>query len=253
MNLWIAYKTIITKEILRFMRIWVQTILPPMIVAFLYLLIFGFVVGSRVGQMDGQDYIHYLVPGVILMSAIMHAYSNTVSSFYLVKFNRSIEEILVSPMPSWLIILGFVTGGIARGVIVGIAVFLVAFLLVDFELPNMAIFLLILLLTTSLFSIAGFINAIFAKSFDDITIVPNFILLPLTYLGGMFYDVNILPEFWQNITQLNPIFYMIDGFKLAFFGHASISIMTSMTVLLGMILILFMLAMFLMNKRITNN
>ena len=253
MNLWIAYKTITIKEILRFVRIWIQTILPPMIVAFLYLLIFGFVVGSRVGQMAGQDYVHYLVPGVILMSAIMHAYSNTVSSFYLTKFNRSIEEILVSPIPDWLIIAGFVTGGIVRGIAVGLAVFMVAWLVVGFALPNLVIFSLILLLTTTLFSIAGFINAIFAKSFDDITIVPNFILMPLTYLGGMFYDVRILPEFWQNVTQINPIFYMIDGFKVAFFGSASIPIIVSIAILLAMIIALFLLAVFLMQRHIINN
>lgn len=250
--LFIAYKTIVAKEVLRFMRIWVQTILPPMVVSTLYLLIFGYVIGSRIGQMDGEQYLSYIVPGVVLMSAIMHAYSNTVSSFFLVKFNHSIEEILVSPMPNWLIMLGFITGGIVRGVIVGFAVFAIAWILVDFALPDMGLFIITLLLTTTLFSVAGFINAIFAKSFDDITIVPNFILMPLTYLGGMFYDIKILPEFWQTLSLFNPIFYMIDSFKASFFDHSIVSISLSFSVLALMIGLLFMLGLYLMQRHITD-
>lgn len=253
MNMWVSYKTIVIKEVLRFMRIWVQTVLPPMIVALLYLLIFGYVIGSRIGQMDGHAYVHYLVPGVVLMSAIIHAYSNTVSSFYLIKFNRSIEEILVSPMPNWLIMAGFITGGVIRGMVVGLAVFVVAWIFVGFVRPNLWIAVIVLLLTTTLFAIAGFINAVFAKSFDDITIVPNFILMPLTYLGGMFYDVAILPKFWQNVSLINPIFYMIDAFKNAFFGNATIAIGISLSVLLSMIIGLFTVALFLLKRHITNN
>ena len=250
--LWIAYKTLVTKEILRFMRIWIQTILPPMIVSFLYLLIFGYVIGARIGTMSGEQYLTYIVPGVVLMSAIMHAYSNTVSSFYLVKFNHSIEEILVSPMPNWLILLGFVTGGIVRGFVVGLAVFLVAWAFVGFDLPHLGLFLVALLLTTTLFAVAGFINAIFAKSFDDITIVPNFFLMPLTYLGGMFYDIKILPEFWQTVSLFNPIFYMIDSFKASFFGISTVSIWLSFAILTGMIFILSWLGLYLMHQRVTN-
>ncbi len=249
--MWIAYKTIVIKEILRFMRIWVQTLLPPMVVSTLYLVIFGYVIGSRIGDMSGQNYLTYIVPGVVLMSAIMHAYSNTVSSFFLIKFNRSIEEILVAPVPNWLIMLGFVSGGVARGFIVGLAVFLVAWAFVGFELPNMWLFSIALLLTSTLFSIAGFINAIFAESFDDITIVPNFILMPLTYLGGMFYDVKILPEFWQTVSLFNPIFYMIDSFKASFFDTSNVPILSSLMILTAMTIVLAGIGLYIMNRRIT--
>ncbi len=252
LQLFTAYKTIVSKEVLRFMRIWIQTVLPPMITSVLYLVIFGYVIGSRVGEMAGFDYRVYIIPGVVLMNAIINAYSNTVSSFYLIKFNRSIEEILVSPMPNWLIALGFISGGVVRGLIVGLAVLLVAWLLVGFTLPQLWSFTLILLLTTTLFATAGFINAIFAKSFDDITIIPNFILMPLTYLGGMFYDINILPAIWQTISAFNPIFYMIEGFKNSFFSSANISISTSVTILILMIITLFILALYFMKQRITN-
>ncbi len=246
--LYIIYKTILTKEILRFTRIWIQTILPPIIVTALYLLIFGGLMGDRIGDMDGIKYIEYISPGVILMSAIMSSYSNTVSSFYLVKFNHSIQEILVSPTPTWLIFAGFVSGGIARGVIVGITVFVVTWIFVDFQIPNILIFLSTLILTTTLFSTAGFINAIFAKSFDDISIVPNFILMPLVYLGGMFYDIKILPEFWQNISLYNPIFYMMDAFRAGFFNKSIEPVWYSQMILVFMIATLTIIALFIIPK-----
>ena len=246
--LFTIYKTIVLKEILRFTRIWIQTILPPIIVTALYLLIFGGLMGDRIGSMEGIDYLEYISPGVILMAAIMHSYSNTVSSFYLVKFNRSIEEILVSPAPSWLIFLGFVSGGVVRGFVVGMAVFIVSWFFIGFKIPNIALFSATLILTTTLFSIAGFINAIFAKSFDDISIVPNFILMPLIYLGGMFYDIKVLPEFWQKISFFNPIFYMMDGFRASFFGIYTSPIWYSFTVIVIMIFVLVFIVLFIIPK-----
>ena len=190
--MWIAYKTIVIKEILRFSRIWVQTIFPPIITTLLYLLIFGGLMGQRIGLMQGVDYLHFIIPGVILMTVIQNSYANTVASFFLAKFNRSIEEILVSPVPYWVILLGYVSGGVARGSVVGMGVFFTVLLFVDFEIYSISITLMIFLLTAILFSLAGFINAVFAQSFDDISIVPTFILMPMIYLGGMFYSVEIL-------------------------------------------------------------
>ncbi len=242
------YTTILVKEILRFMRIWIQTILPPIIVTALYLLIFGGLMGDRIGDMDGIRYIEYISPGVILMAAIMNSYSNTVSSFYLVRFNRSIEEILVSPTPNWLIFAGFVSGGIVRGIVVGMTVFIVTWLFVGFKMPNVMIFFSTLILTTALFSIAGFINAIFAKSFDDISIVPNFILMPLIYLGGMFYDIKILPDFWQSVSLYNPIFYMMDGFRASFFANPVEPIWYSQMILIIMIIVLIIITLFIIPR-----
>jgi ABC-2 type transport system permease protein len=211
--MWIAYKTIVIKEILRFSRIWVQTIFPPIITTLLYLLIFGGLMGQRIGLMQGVDYLHFIIPGVILMTVIQNSYANTVASFFLAKFNRSIEEILVSPVPYWVILLGYVSGGVARGSVVGMGVFFTVLLFVDFEIYSISITLMIFLLTAILFSLAGFINAVFAQSFDDISIVPTFILMPMIYLGGMFYSVEILPESWQIVSQFNPIYYMVDSFR----------------------------------------
>jgi len=202
--MWIAYKTIVIKEILRFSRIWVQTIFPPIITTSLYLLIFGGLMGQRIGDMQGIDYMHYIIPGIILMTVIQNSYANTVSSFFLAKFNHSIEELLVSPVPYWVILLGYISGGVARGFVVGLGVFIAVSFFVDFEIDNLLITIVTFLLTAVLFSLAGFINAVFAQSFDDITIVPTFILMPMTYLGGMFYSIEILPQFWQDASKFNP-------------------------------------------------
>lgn len=213
--MWIAYKTIVIKEILRFSRIWVQTIFPPIITTSLYLLIFGGLMGQRIGDMQGIDYMHYIIPGIILMTVIQNSYANTVSSFFLAKFNHSIEELLVSPVPYWVILLGYISGGVARGFVVGLGVFIAVSFFVDFEIDNLLITIVTFLLTAVLFSLAGFINAVFAQSFDDITIVPTFILMPMTYLGGMFYSIEILPQFWQDASKFNPIYYMVEQFGLA--------------------------------------
>jgi len=246
--MWIAYKTIVIKEILRFSRIWVQTIFPPIITTLLYLLIFGDLMGQRIGLMQGVDYLHFIIPGVILMTVIQNSYANTVASFFLAKFNRSIEEILVSPVPYWVILLGYVSGGVARGSVVGMGVFFTVLLFVDFEIYSISITLMIFLLTAILFSLAGFINAVFAQSFDDISIVPTFILMPMIYLGGMFYSVEILPESWQIVSQFNPIYYMVDSFRLGLLGVSTVDFTISLSMLLAMIVILVTMSLYLLKK-----
>ena len=246
--MWIAYKTIVIKEVLRFSRIWVQTIFPPIITTSLYLLIFGGLMGERIGQMQGIDYLQYIIPGIILMTVITNSYANTVSSFFLAKFNHSIEEILVSPVPYWVILLGYISGGVVRGFIVGLCVFIAVSFFVEFTVDSIFITFMTFLLTAILFSLAGFINAIFAQSFDDISIVPTFILMPMTYLGGMFYSIDILPQFWQDVSKFNPIYYMVDSFRLGFLGVSTSDFWTSMSVLLMMIIVLTVVSFYLLKK-----
>ena len=246
--MWIAYKTIVVKEILRFTRIWVQTIFPPVITTSLYLLIFGGLMGERIGDMQGVDYLHFIIPGIILMTVIQNSYANTVSSFFLAKFNHSIEELLISPVSYWVILLGYISGGIVRGFVVGLGVFIAVSFFVELQIYNIWIVLMTFLLTAILFSLAGFINAIFAKSFDDISIVPTFILMPMTYLGGMFYSVEILPEFWQTLSKFNPIYYMVDSFRMGFLGSSTTDLLVSMLVLTTMIMVLAIVAFYLLKK-----
>ncbi len=246
--MWIAYKTIVIKEVLRFSRIWVQTIFPPIITTSLYLLIFGGLMGERIGQMQGIDYLQYIIPGIILMTVITNSYANTVSSFFLAKFNHSIEELLVAPVPYWVILLGYISGGVARGFIVGLGVFIAVSFFVEFTIDSLFITFMTFLLTAILFSLAGFINAIFAQSFDDISIVPTFILMPMTYLGGMFYSIDILPQFWQDVSKFNPIYYMVDSFRLGFLGVSTSDFWTSMSVLLVMIAVLTTVSFYLLKK-----
>ena len=246
--MWIAYKTIVIKEILRFSRIWVQTIFPPIITTSLYLLIFGGLMGERIGDMQGVDYLHFIIPGIILMTVIQNSYANTVSSFFLAKFNHSIEELLISPVSYWVILLGYISGGIARGFTVGLGVFIAVSFFVELHIYNVWIVLMTFLLTAILFSLAGFINAVFAQSFDDISIVPSFILMPMTYLGGMFYSVEILPEFWQTLSKFNPIYYMVDSFRMGFLGSSTTDFWVSMSVLSSMIVVLAVVAFYLLKK-----
>ncbi|MCH9745576.1 MAG: ABC transporter permease [Proteobacteria bacterium] len=246
--MWIAYKTIVIKEILRFSRIWVQTIFPPIITTSLYLLIFGGLMGERIGDMQGVNYLHFIIPGIILMTVIQNSYANTVSSFFLAKFNHSIEELLISPVSYWVILMGYVSGGIARGFTVGLGVFIAVSFFVELQIYSVFIVFTTFLLTAILFSLAGFINAVFAQSFDDISIVPTFILMPMTYLGGMFYSIEILPEFWQYLSKFNPIYYMVDSFRMGFLGSSTTDFWVSMTVLSSMIVILAIVAFYLLKK-----
>ncbi|MBE29267.1 ABC transporter permease [bacterium] len=249
--MWIAYKTIVIKEILRFVRIWVQTIIPPVITTSLYLLIFGGLMGGRIGQMQGIDYINFIVPGIILMTVIMQSYANTVSSFFMTKYNNSFEELLVSTTPNWIILLGFVSGGIARGFCVGLAVTLTISFFVKIQIFSLIIIFITFLLNSIMFALAGFINAVFARTFDDISIIPNFVLLPLTYLGGMFYSIDILPSFWKSLSAFNPIYYMMDAFRLGFLGIGSVELWKAFLVPSSMIIILALLANALLNRGVS--
>lgn len=225
-----AYITLVIREMLRFTRIWVQTILPPAITMGLYFIIFGNLIGSRMGEMQGQSYIDYIVPGLILMSVITNSYSNVVASFFSSKYQRNIEEMLISPMPNWIILAGYVTGGVMRGLAVGLIVTVVAAFFTDLRLENPLVAVLVLLMTSVLFSIGGLINAIYARSFDDISIIPTFVLTPLTYLGGVFYSIDLLPEFWQDVSLLNPILYMVNALRYGMLGVTDVGIVQAFVI-----------------------
>jgi ABC-2 type transport system permease protein len=247
---WTAYYTILVREVLRFSRIWVQTIVPPMISTALYFVIFGHLIGAQIGKMEGHTYIEFIVPGLIMMSVITNSYANVVSSFYGSKFQGNIAEMLVSPTPNWIILAGYISGGIARGVAVGVAVTLISLLFSDLQIQHWGITLTVGILTSALFSLAGLINAVYAKSFDDITIVPTFVLTPLTYLGGVFYSISMLPEFWQKLSLLNPVLYMVNGFRHGILGIADISIWVSYGVIMAFIVLLGGYSLYLLEKGI---
>ena len=246
----IALKSILYKEVNRFMRIWVQTLVPPAITISLYFVIFGELIGSRIGQMGGFDYMSFIVPGLIMMSVITNSYSNVASSFFSAKWQRNVEEMLVAPVPNWVIVAGYVGGGMARGMLVGAIVTLVSLLFVDIQIHNIWVIIVTVSLTSATFALGGLINAIFAGSFDDISIIPTFILTPLTYLGGVFYSISLLPDFWQGVSQINPIVYMVNAFRYGFLGISDVSLTLSFIVLGTFILTLFAIAMTLITKGI---
>jgi ABC-2 type transport system permease protein len=248
MNHAIALRTIITKEVQRFIRIWPQTLLPPAITTALYFLIFGKLIGDRIGTVGGASYMDYIVPGVILMSVISHSYANVVSSFYSTKFQHNIEELLVSPVANWVILAGYVSGGIIRGLLVGVVVALISLVFADIAVNNVLIALSIAVLTATVFSLAGFINAVFADSFDDISIIPNFILTPLSYLGGVFYSVDMLPGVWQTISQGNPILYMVNAFRYGLIGVTDVDIGIAFAMTGGFSVLLILFSLFLLHK-----
>jgi ABC-2 type transport system permease protein len=239
----VALKTIATKEYLRFIRIWIQTILPPAITIALYFIIFGQVIGSQIGDIDGYRYMDYIVPGLVLMAVITNAYGNVVSSFFSAKFHHSIEEMLVSPLPNYIILLGFVSGGLARGIIVGIIATLVSLFFSDLHIHSYSVTFSVFILTSILFSLAGFINAAYAKNFDDITIIPTFVLTPLIYLGGVFYSIKMLPEIWQNISLANPILYMVNAFHYGILGVSDIEVSTAFVIIIAFIVVLYFFAL----------
>lgn len=243
-----AFGTLFIKECLRFLRIWIQTILPPVITTALYFIIFGRLIGSQLAPTAGLSYIEYIMPGLILMTMISNSYANVVSSFFSAKFQRHIEEMIVSPLPNSVIILGFVAGGVARGLVVGAVVTLVASFFVSFRVTHPGVLLAMALLTVILFSIAGLINAIFAKTFDDISIIPTFVLTPLTYLGGVFYTIHWLPNFWQTLSLGNPILYMVNVFRYGIFGVTDINITLAFSIVLGFIIVLYSTSLYLLNK-----
>lgn len=248
MNNFIAFRTIMNEEIRRFIRIWPQTLLPPVITTSLYFMIFGRLIGDRFGEINGVSYMDYIIPGIILMSVISNAYSNVVSSFYSAKFQHHIEELLVAPVSNWVILLGYISGGITRGVLVGAIVAAISLLFADIAVYNLTITLAIYFLTAALFSLAGFINAVFADSFDGISIIPNFVLTPLTYLGGIFYSVSMLPELWQQVSLANPILYMINAFRYGLIGVTDIEIGLAFLMTGGFIVILTLVSLLLLHK-----
>ncbi len=244
----IALKSILTKEVQRFLRIWVQTLVPPAITISLYFIIFGALIGSRIGKMGGFDYMSFIVPGLIMMSVITNSYSNVASSFFSAKWQRNIEEMLVAPVPNWVIVAGYVGGGMARGMFVGLIVTLVSLFFVDLQIHNIAVIIITVTLTSAVFALGGLINAVFAGSFDDISIIPTFVLTPLTYLGGVFYSLSLLPDFWFSVSQLNPIVYMVNAFRYGFLGVSDVSLTLSFVVIGTLITVLFTIAMTLISK-----
>ena len=234
----VAFQTILVREFLRFMRMWIQTILPPAITTALYFIIFGELIGSQLADIGGYRYMDYIAPGLILMAVITNAYANVVSSFYSSKFQRHIEELLVSPVSNFVILAGYVGGGVMRGLTVGLAVTLVTAFFAEIPLHDLALILGVALLTSILFSLAGFINGIYAKSFDDISIIPTFVLTPLTYLGGIFYSLDMLPPFWQQVSLVNPILHMIGLFRFGWMGIQEVDPMNSLLLIVGVTLAL---------------
>lgn len=244
----IAMRTIVRKEIVRVLRIWVQTIVPPAITVTLYFIIFGRLIGSRIGSMDGFDYMQYIAPGLIMMSVITNSYGNVVSSFFGAKFGRHVEEMLVSPMANASIVIGHVAGGVLRGILVGALVTIIALFFTDLSVQHPLITISIVLLSSIVFSLAGFINAVFARKFDDISIIPTFVLTPLTYLGGVFYSISLLPDFWQKVSLANPILYMVNAFRYGILGVADISIVVAYSILIVFITVLFIICLTLMRR-----
>ncbi|USD32118.1 MULTISPECIES: ABC transporter permease [Vibrio] len=247
---WTAFCSLLTKEVNRFTRIWVQTLVPPAITMTLYFIIFGSLIGSRIGEMNGFSYMEYIVPGLIMMSVITNSYSNVASSFFSAKFQKNIEELLVAPVPNYVIIWGFVMGGVVRGLLVGTIVTFVSLFFVDLQVDHWGIIIATVFMTSVVFSLGGLINAVYAKTFDDISIIPTFVLTPLTYLGGVFYSISLLPDFWQSVSKINPIVYMVNAFRYGFLGVSDVGIATSFGVLGIFVVVLYTVAHYLVTKGI---
>ena len=248
-----AFLTIIKKEGIRFTRIWLQTLISPAIMIALYFVTIGVIIGSRIGEMGGYSFMQWMVPGMVMMSVINNAYSNVLSSFFNVKFQKSIEELLVTPVPNYIILSGWVFGGMTRGIMVAVLVALVSLPFADLRIENWPLTILVILLTSILFSIAGFLNALFAESFDDVSIVPTFILTPLSYLGGIFYSIDMLPEFWRNVSLGNPILYMVNALRHGVLGSSDLASMNmtvnfALLMIVSFIVVLFIIALWLLNR-----
>ncbi len=237
----VAFCTILVKETRRFLRIWPQTLVPPAVTMVLYFVIFGRVIGSRVGEMGGFDYTTFVVPGLVMMAVIMNSYANVASSFYSGKFQRSVEEMLVAPVPDWVILTGFVCGGVARGLMTALIVLLLSLFFVNFHVYSIFATFLAVFLTALIFSLGGFINGLYAQRFDDISIVPTFILTPLTYLGGVFYSVKVLDPFWQGVSHVNPVFYQVSAFRYGLLGYSDVSSQSVSILVMGAIAVILVL------------
>lgn len=221
---YVAFMTILRKEIKRYLRIWTQTLLPSAITMSLYFVIFGSLIGSRIGDMGGFTYMQFVVPGLIMMAIVTNSYSNVVSSFFGSKFNHSVEELLVSPTPNYVILLGYVIGGVSRGLLVAVVVTLVSLFFTRLHIHSLLIVVAIVTMTSLLFALAGFINAVYANNFDDISIIPTFVLTPLIYLGGVFYSMDLLPPFWAAVSKLNPLVYVVNAFRYGVLGVSDVSV-----------------------------
>ncbi len=243
-----ALKSLAVKETHRYLRIWVQTLVPPVITTSLYFIIFGNLIGGRIGDMAGFSYMEFIVPGLIMMSAITSSYSNVSSSFFSQKFQKNIEELLIAPVPTHIIIWGFVFGGLGRSILVSTLVTVISLFFVPLHVHSWLIIIMTLLMTAILFSLAGLLNGIFAQSFDDVSIVPTFVLQPLTYLGGVFYAISMLPPFWQAVSKINPIVYMISGFRYGFLGVTDVPIIVSVSILVLFIAVLYGVCWHLIDK-----
>ena len=245
---WIALGTIARREVSRILRIWSQTLVPPAITMTLYFLIFGGLIGSRVGDMGGFSYMQFIVPGLVMMSVIQNSYGNISSSFFGAKFGRHVEELLVSPMPNWVILWGYVAGAVLRGLLVGVMVLGIAMLFTTVRIPHPLVTLSSVILGATIFSLAGFVNAVYAKKFDDVAIVPTFILTPLTYLGGVFYSVTLLPGWAQALTKANPIFYMVNAFRYGLLGVSDVPLWVAYALMLGFVAVLSALSLWLLRR-----
>ncbi len=246
----VPLKTLLYKEVMRFMRIWSQTLLPPVITMSLYFIIFGKFIGSQIRHIDGYAYIQYIVPGLVMMSIMTNAYANTVSSFFLTKFNKSIEEMLVSPMPNVITLIGFMFGGAVRGILVGLLVLLVSLLFTHIPIKHPFIVLAMGILAAMVFSLGGLINGIFAKRFDDISFIPTFVLTPLTYLGGVFYSIKQLSPFWRTLSVFNPILDMVDAFRFGMLGVADVNVYVGFSLVIVLFILMFVGALLLLQKGI---
>jgi ABC-2 type transport system permease protein len=244
----VAFQTIFRKEVVRFTRIWVQTIIPPAVSMTLYFIVFGNLIGSRIGEMNGYSYMAFICPGIILMSVINSAYANVVSSFFGAKLQRHIEEILVAPVPSFIILAGYVAGGVARGIMVGLVVTIIALFFTNLHIHSYLIVFSVVLMTSILFSLAGLINGIFAQKFDDVSIIPTFVLTPLIYLGGIFYSIDLLPDLWKNVSRFNPILYMVNAFRYGILGVSDINVYRAFAIITVFIAVLTSYALYLLNK-----
>ncbi len=234
----VALRTLAWKETHRYLRIWIQTLLPPAITMSLYFVIFGNLIGPRIGEMGGHRFIEFIVPGIIMMAVITNAYTNVVSSFFGAKFQRHIEEILVSPTPNAVILIGYLAGGVGRGLLIGLIVTLISLAFTDLSLHSVPVTISVVLLTAILFSMGGFINGVFARKFDDIAIVPTFVLTPLTYLGGVFYSIDLLPPLWRTLSLANPILYMVNAFRFGILGESDIPILYAYLIIGAFIVLL---------------
>jgi ABC-2 type transport system permease protein len=247
---WVGIKTLMRKEVTRIIRIWSQTLLPPAITMTLYFVIFGNLIGSRIGEMGGFDYMSFIVPGLVMMAVITSSYGNMVSSFFGAKFAKHVEELLISPMPNWAILAGYVSGSLFRGLAVGLIVTLISLFFTDIQIHNVWIILSTVVLTSVVFSLGGFINAAFAKKFDDIAIIPTFVLTPLTYLGGVFYSISLLPDFWQKVSLINPVLYMVNTFRYGFLGVSDINVGVAYAIIISFVLILGFISWYILHKGI---